>query len=78
MTPSEIRRNKLQNFFSTQEDEKEFAQLMRKFIFQSSMLALKADVNKMSPDKETISEGCMFLQDLCETLDPVEATDTIQ
>lgn len=80
MTPTEYRRNKLQHFFATPEDEKEFAQLMRKFIFQSSMLALKADENKITPDKNTISEGCMFLHDLCDTLDPDEneATEELQ
>ena len=53
---------------------------MRKFIFQSSMLALKADENKITPDKNTISEGCMFLHDLCDTLDPDEneATEELQ
>lgn len=69
---AEFRRKKLEQFFASDEAEKEFAQLMRDFIFQSSMLALKADENKITPDKTIISEGCIFLHELCEVLEDNE------
>lgn len=68
----EFRRKKLEQFFASDEDEKEFAQLMRDFIFHSSMLALKADENKITLDKTIISEGCIFLHELCEVLEDNE------
>ena len=80
MSPTEVRRKKLEQFFTSETDEKEFSQLMRKLIFQSSMLALKADENRITPDKETISEGCSFLNELCDTLDSdeYEATEDLK
>lgn len=72
---AEYRRNKLQNFFESSEDQREFSELMRKFIFQTTMLALKADENKITPDRETISEGCTFLYELCEVLEDDEENE---
>lgn len=69
MSPSENKKQKIAHFFGSPSDEKEFATMMRKLMFQSTILALKADENRVTPDNEVISEGCIFLNALCEVLE---------
>lgn len=69
MSPSKIRRKKLETFLDDV-DRETFATLMRDFMKESIMLTLKVDENRFRPDKKVISEAYYFLNELCDIIDP--------
>lgn len=61
---------KLAEFFGKTIEKEEFAQLCRKFMYETIGLTLTSDQNKWMADPETIRDGHLWLHELCEILDP--------
>lgn len=61
---------KLKELFGSTMEKEAFAQLCRKFIYETIGLAFSADDSKWTADPETIKEGHFWLHELCEILDP--------
>lgn len=69
-TPAEIRKQKLEQFFSQTVDEEEFAGYTRNFMRETTMLALDAADKGDIINYGDLRDGFFFLNELCDILDP--------
>lgn len=66
-----LRKKRIDDFFESIIDEKEFAKTTRRFVFESIKMSMIIDENFYRPDKEWITDGYSVLNELCEILDPI-------
>lgn len=64
------RKQKIDDFFDSIVDEKDFAKSTRRFVHETIKMTMILDENYYKPDKKWINDGFNLLNDLCEILDP--------